>query len=217
MDVPPRLRQQDQADFERALTQALATDGIRAALARSAQGLDSASLRALARSASAEIASAAADEYDEYARLRAAADLAGTLAARPREERGGRRDGGGLMSAFAVFTPVLAGAAAVLCYLIGYLLEFFAHSERGLADSMVEAAWSAAIVAAASAFVGVVGLLITAGRHRSAALAQGNGAEPVPDGLLLARETWRAALLERGMLPFLLGRLEPAPGGDLSA
>ncbi|GAA2236581.1 hypothetical protein GCM10010430_16880 [Kitasatospora cystarginea] len=214
MDVPPRLRQQDQADFERALTQALASDDIRAALVRGAQGLDRASLRALARSAAAEIVSAAADEYGEYARLRAAADLAGPLGGRPREEGEGRRDGG-LLSALAVFTPVLAGATAVLCYLIGSLLRFFARSERHLADSVTEVAWSAAIAAAAGAVVGVVGLLVTAARHRSAALAHAEAAEPVPDSLLLAREAWRAALLERGMLPFLLGRLEPAPGGDL--
>ncbi|WP_045303044.1 hypothetical protein [Saccharothrix sp. ST-888] len=217
MDVPPRLRQQDRADFERALAQALAADDIRAALARNARGLDNAGLRALARSASAEIASAAADEYGEYARLRAAADLAGTLGGQPQDEPGARRDGGGLMSALAVFTPILAGTAAVLCYLIGCLLRLFEGTDHRIADSVVEVAWSAAIVAAASAFAGVVGLLITAARQRSAALAQAGTAEPAPDGLLLAREAWRTALLERGMLPFLLSRLDPARNGDRPA
>ncbi|MDH6123874.1 hypothetical protein [Kitasatospora sp. GP82] len=216
MDVTPQLLQQDRADFERALAQALAADRIREAVARSADGPGIEDLRTLARAAAAEIAATAAEEYGEYARLRAAADLAGTLGGRPQGGHGTRHGGGGLMGALAVFAPVLTGTAAVVLCLLGCILRL-ADSERRLADSVVEAAWTAAIVAAASAFAGVGGLLVTAARQRSAALAENPAPESTPDSLLLAREAWRVALLERGVAPFLLSCLEPSGSGDSPA
>jgi hypothetical protein len=200
VDVPPRLLQQDQADFERVLAQALATERIRTALALSGRRSGAEQLRARAREAAPEIMAAAGAEYGEYARLRAAAELAVTLGRPTTDTRDAPADRG-LIGALSVIGPILAGSSAVILLLLGHLLRFV-PSQHQLADSVVEAAWTAAIIAAAGAFAGVIGLLVAATRHRSAGPGSARPAA-AQDHLLRARDTWRTALLERGMLPFL--------------
>ncbi|MDH6124352.1 hypothetical protein [Kitasatospora sp. GP82] len=209
---PPQLTQlpqQDRADFELALGQALARDEIREALRRN-PGLGSEQLRALARTASGEIAAAAADEYIEYLRVRSTsgpADSTGTGDSRSIDPDWA----GGLMGVLAVLVPLLTGTAAGILLLLGYALGL-AKSQRHLADSLLTAGWAAAVVAGICVVAGVSGLLATAARRR-AAQSEAVQSEAAPgtarsEELERAREAWRTALLERGLLPFLLLRLQ---------
>ncbi len=75
---------------------------------------------------------------------------------------------------------------------------------------MVTAGWFFAAAAAASILVATVGLLVTALRNGSTALPV-VAEEELPEEVARAREAWRHALLERGVLPFLRDALaDPA-------
>ncbi|MFB7662587.1 hypothetical protein ACFC1R_01390 [Kitasatospora sp. NPDC056138] len=204
LNHPPQLPQQDRADFELTLRQALARPEIRDALQRNPH-LCTEQLRLLARTATGEIAAAAADEYLEYLRVRGSSDATGSTGSG--DPRGIDQDrAGGLMGVLAVLVPLLTVTAAGILLLLGYALGL-AKSQRHLADSLLTAGWAAVVVAGVCVVAGVSGLLATAARRRAAqsdALPGGSRSEE----LRQAREAWRTALLERGLLPFLRLRLQ---------
>ncbi|MGK5500610.1 hypothetical protein ACSNOF_22175, partial [Streptomyces sp. URMC 125] len=137
-------------------------------------------------------------------------------------DAGGAR--AGLLAVLSVLAPALAGAAAVIFLLVGHLLRLLTP-EPSIAAPMRGAGWAFAALAAVSLLAASVGLLTTAVRHGSGALRaegrdgrSGPGGPDGPEGSLAeevarARETWRAALLERGVLPFLREVLDGAAPG----
>ncbi|MFI9361983.1 hypothetical protein ACIG5E_13110 [Kitasatospora sp. NPDC053057] len=189
MDRPLRLPQQDRADFETELGKALAAPQVRAALR---EGGDEARaverLRRTARENAEYVLAAAAPEYERYALLRADADAEARLPVdAPARERVS-----GWWGVLAVIVPIVAVAAAVVFLLLGYVLG----------NALVVAGWVAAGVGAVSLLVGGVGLLGAAARGKGPAEGEADG----PGELVRARDAWRSALAERGLLPFLVAQ-----------
>ena len=127
-----------------------------------------------------------------------------------RAQRGGRPPGGaesgepagaGLAAVIAVLAPVLAGAAAVIFLLVGYVLEMVGPSPH-FANTLLTTGWVFGGIAAAAMFVAAVGLLLTALRNSSTSLRADDRAE-LDTAVDRAREAWQQALLQRGILPFL--------------
>ncbi|MGW2329300.1 hypothetical protein ACWC5C_26565 [Streptomyces sp. NPDC001700] len=205
--TPPALRPEDEPDVERVLWQALNTPEIRAALRRhgSAGGAAAERLRARALAERTGIATAAAPEYAAYLRQRTAAAPGVRIPSAPAGARG-------LLPALAVLAPVLAAAATAVFLLLGSVLGL-GSAGRELGDALLTAGQTAAVITAVTTACGVAWLLSTAARHRTPAPPS---ATP---GTAEARDTWRRALLERGVLPYLraeLRRTEPsrtAPSG----
>ncbi|WP_159400971.1 hypothetical protein [Streptomyces sp. NRRL B-24484] len=201
MDEPPRLSPQDRADFEHALAQALARAEVRTAL--NAAGVRPDDLRARARQSAAGLLAAAAAEFDDYTRLRSAAPEPEPAAAR-RVPAGGAP---GYLGVLALVVPAVAGTAAVVLFALGFGLAL-TDARHGLGTALERAALVAAALAAACAVVGAVGLVATASRCRP------DQQDPSPeDAVAAARMRWRTALLERGMVPFLLDRLADPDDG----
>ncbi|MEU9077755.1 hypothetical protein [Kitasatospora sp. NPDC048538] len=206
MDRPLRLPQQDRADFETVLGRVLAGPQVRAALR--AAGGEAGGVERLRRSAreNAEfVLAAAAPEYERYAALRADADAVARLPVDGPE----RGRVAGWWGVLAVIVPVVAGAAAGVLLLLGYVLGLDEDVEV-LGHALVGAGWVAAGVAAVALAVGGFGLLGAASRSGAGEAGQ----EPAAVGeLASARDAWRAALAERGLVPFLLAQVNAgAPG-----
>ncbi|MFF4508389.1 hypothetical protein [Streptomyces sp. NPDC001401] len=117
-------------------------------------------------------------------------------------------DGSGGFSFFAAPVAVLAGAATCIFFLASLILKSFnAGSES--AQSMITAGWvSGAVLAGALA-----ALLAFALRNRPSLEAGPHG--ELSKELARAKEAWREALLERGILPFLREALAD-PGASLA-
>jgi hypothetical protein len=126
----------------------------------------------------------------------------------PDGERGDRRASadsapggpGQLAAALAVLVPVLGGVAAAVFLLIGYGMRLSGAWPQ-FAGTLVATGWATAGIAAVVALSDAVGLLAAAARNGAEM-----SAERTPD-VEGARVAWRAALLERGMLPYLHGQL----------
>ncbi|MFF7648975.1 hypothetical protein ACFZCY_03770 [Streptomyces sp. NPDC007983] len=216
--TPPELRPEDRPDFERALRQALNTTEIRAALRRhgAAGGAAAERLRAQALAERAGIAAAAGPEYAAYLRQRATDGSrvrTGRTPGAPSAATGVR----GLLPAVAVLAPLLAAAATAVFLLLGCLLGL-SSSGRELGDELLTAGQTAAVITAVTTAGGVVWILVTAARHRTPATGPKRPAAPPArvggaPGVAEAREAWRRALLERGILPFLRARLRQARPG----
>lgn len=246
MTTAPHLLNEDRPDFDRVLDEALrivlaadneagAADGTDPAAGAdpAAGGQDGGSgglplngeqLRTLALAAADAISERAAEEYEVYRTLRAGRREAAREAARSRENRSfgyaamgvaeGAGSGAGLVAVVAVLTPLLAGAAALIFLLIGYAMSAV-HPQPAIASPLRTAGWLFAALTAASILLGVVGLLLTALRDGSRAIR--DSSDEMPPEVLAAREAWRQALLDRGMLPFLDDVLSgpaapPSPG-----
>ncbi|MFE2964906.1 hypothetical protein ACFXKC_14780 [Streptomyces sp. NPDC059340] len=183
-------------EFERVLQCALDVVDIRSALRRDPTGRAARRLRDLALEATEEIASAAADEYRDY------------LAAR--ETRDAREAAeGGLWPVLAVLTPVVAAVAAAVLLLIGYGARLV-EVATGFATSVVTAGWVLALTAALTACIGLWALLRTALRQREGqreGTSDGRGEPAGGTDVDRAKERWRQALLERGLLPYLRSHL----------
>ncbi|HEV7625405.1 MAG TPA: hypothetical protein VGO89_02800, partial [Streptomyces sp.] len=76
--------------------------------------------------------------------------------------------GAGLIAMVSVLVPVLAGTAAVIFLLMGYLLQVV-NPEPSIAAPMRGAGWVFAVVAAAGIVVGMVELWLTAVRNGAGA------------------------------------------------
>ncbi|GLW68793.1 hypothetical protein Kpho02_10920 [Kitasatospora phosalacinea] len=193
--------QQDRADFEHALGLALADPALRAARTAPDPRQD-ARLRALARQHAARILAAAEPEYLAYRRLRDAA---------PPAPAGRSTDPGerltGWLGALALVVPVVSGSAAAVFFLLGAVLGL-SRPHAGLTTPLRTAAWTTVAIAVTGALVGLLGLLLTAAWRRDAPCGDPQHEQRVT----AARAAWRAALLERGLRPFLRSGPEPAPG-----
>ncbi|MFI5818784.1 hypothetical protein ACIA8I_06495 [Streptomyces rishiriensis] len=216
--VPQHLHSEDRQEYERILDEALRSAPHHPDLAAVGQRLNSEQLRTMALNASALITVAAAAEYQHYVKVReelrhpapstattppesGAAEPGITVGlAATMDEAGQAAEAAGAGAVAAVLTPVLAGTAAVIFLLVGYILRAVAP-EQAFAHTMVAAGWAFGAVAAAAILVATVALLLTALRNRPSLEAEPYGEQS--EEVTRAKEAWREALLERGILPFL--------------
>jgi hypothetical protein len=218
--VPQHLLSEDRQEYERVLDEALRSAPHRPELAAVGQRLNAEQLRTMALNASALITVAAAAEYQHYVKVRE--ELRQPAPSTPSSTSSSTSENGssepatatmGLANAFgeaaesagagavvAVLAPVLAGIAAILFLLVGYILKML-NPEPAFAKTMLTAGWVFGALTAAAILVAAVGLLITALRNRPS-LESGPYGE-LSGAVVQAREDWRTALLERGIMPFL--------------
>ncbi|MFI0775556.1 hypothetical protein [Streptomyces sp. NPDC021212] len=233
MKSAPHLFAEDRPEFERVLDEVLRTADRQPDLKGIGQRLTAEQLRSMALSASAAITACAAAEYQDYvvarARLREPAPPL-PIPGAPEDDgehphsagfTGAVLDasGAGLVPMLAVLAPVLAGTAAIIFLLVGYVLHVL-DPAPSIAQPMITAGWFFAALTAAGILLAGVGLLITALRNGSSAIRGEALAEQLEE-VDRAREAWRQALLERGVLPFLREALTnpsaPAPWTASSA
>ncbi|MFB7905762.1 hypothetical protein ACFXPX_01635 [Kitasatospora sp. NPDC059146] len=192
MDRPLRLPQQDRADFETELGRALAAPQVRAALQGVGGEVDR--LRRVARENAEYVLAAAAPEYERYAALRADADAVARLPV----DVPGRGRASGWWGVLGVIVPIIAVVAAGVLLVLGYVLGLSDDAEA-LGRALVGAGWVAGGIGAVCLLVGGLGLLGAASRSAGSGEAVGGAGE-----LVVARDAWRAALTERGLVPFLV-------------
>ncbi|MFF9351606.1 hypothetical protein [Streptomyces sp. NPDC014734] len=200
------LRAEDLPAFEHLLDRALNAPAVQEVRRRTPGALNGEQLRTRALEARAAISASAAPEYRTYRQLLDAPARPGAGRGGVRRESGtGAAVRGSALYAVAVLVPGLSGTAAVVFGLIGFGFRAVdRHSE--LAEVMLGAGAVAVGVAVVTLLAGLVGLLVTAARNRSAP----NDADAEVDR---AREAWRGALLERGMLPFLVDAIGATESG----
>ncbi|MFF2809806.1 hypothetical protein ACFVT2_22080 [Streptomyces sp. NPDC058000] len=204
-----RLQAPDAAAFERTVDQALNSPEIRAALSHTVGSLNAEQLRSAAFGARDALAATAAAEYRELVRLRA--DAAGDTRPVPSPPATGTTSrSGGVLPALGVLVPGLAATAAAVFLLFGFGLRAVATSSR-LADELIAAGWTSAGVAGVATLTGLSWMLVAASRNRAAADAQ--SPDEGDPAAARAHDAWQLALLERGIMPFLLGRIDGAAGG----
>ncbi|MFD9540296.1 hypothetical protein [Streptomyces sp. NPDC060022] len=220
MKSAPHLLAEDRPEYERILADSLRHAHERPDLDGVGDRLNVEQLRTMALNATALITAAAATEYDHYVKvrgeLRGPADTSApesALGSAPDEPDGA---GAGTLAVIAALAPVLAGSAALIFLLVGYLLKAVSPS-LAFGGTLVAAGWFFAAVAAAAILVAAVGLLITALRNGATALpAMDDDEQELPEDVARAREAWRHALLERGILPFLRDALADPTAGPAS-
>ncbi|MFF3642984.1 hypothetical protein [Streptomyces sp. NPDC002564] len=223
MNSAPHLLNEDRPEYERILDEALRTAPDRPELAAVGQRLNPEQLRTMALSATALITAAAAAEYAHYVKVReelreprptstsihegngqsAAESGSGGLglATAMGEVAEPAAAGAGAIAVVAVLAPVLAGTAAAIFLLVGYILKMLTP-EPAFADTLLTAGWLFGALTAGGILVAAVGLLLTALRNGSTSLQAGLHGERHEE-VSRAREDWGRALLERGVVPFL--------------
>ncbi|MFF4318560.1 hypothetical protein [Streptomyces sp. NPDC001568] len=214
MTSAPHLLTEDRPEFDRLLDETLRTADDRPELVGLGERLNAEQLRTMALNASALLTAAAAAEYDHYVKVRT--ELRGEARSASADSgehaSGDRDDGAGVSAVVAVLAPVLAGTAMLIFLLVGYSLKMI-EPEPAFAKTMLTAGWLFGALTVAALLFAVIGLLVTALRNSSTEVA---AAETVvmPDELSRAREAWRNALLERGIIPFLRDALaDPSADG----
>ncbi|MFI8088980.1 hypothetical protein ACIF9R_11765 [Streptomyces sp. NPDC086080] len=222
--VPQHLLSEDRQEYERVLDEALRSAPHNPELAAVGQRLNSEQLRTMALNATAIITAAAATEYQHYVKIREELrrpPASSTPAVPGSTEQGTgatglaatmgeavETAGAGAVAVVAVLAPVLAGTAAAIFLLFGALLRMI-DSEAAFARTMLTTGWVFGAVTAVAILVAAVGLLLTALRNKPSAL--GGAYRELDEEVSLARDVWREALLERGILPFLRDALtDPA-------
>ncbi|MFE9885649.1 hypothetical protein [Streptomyces scopuliridis] len=213
MNSAPHLLSEDRADFERILDEALRQAHDHAELSAVGQRLNSEQLRTMAQSATALITTSAAAEYEHFAKIREefrspAPSPSSVHDAAPTPSGSEAPDAGaGLAAVITVLAPVLGGTAAVIFLLVGYLLKALSPPPA-FARSLVAVGWFFAAVTVIGILAAAIGLLVTALRNTATQLpAEEPWGGELPDEVARAREAWRQALLERGILPFLRAAL----------
>ncbi|MFH9658140.1 hypothetical protein ACH4NF_08480 [Streptomyces sp. NPDC017248] len=213
--LPQHLRSEDHQEFERLLGEALRSAPHRPELAAVGDRFDAGQLRTMALDASALITAAAAAEYQRYVGLRdalrqpalsvpsatavPAPGSPGTDLSTALGEAAGST-GAGAVAVIAVLAPLLSGTAAVIFLLVGYILKVL-DPGQALARTLLTTGWVFGALTAVTILVAAVGLLLAALRNRAPADARAR--DTAHEELARAREAWRDALLERGILPFL--------------
>lgn len=216
--VPQHLLSEDRAEYERILDEALRSAPHRPDLAAVGRRLNSEQLRTMALNATNLITAAAADEYQHYVKVReelrrpapatpssvhgsdASEPGAGAVGLAAALDEAAEPAGAGAVAVVAVLAPVLAGTAAAIFLLVGYILKAVSPG-LGFARTMLAAGWVFGAVTALAILVAAVGLLLTALRNRPAPAADPRGGSN--EAVDRARDAWRDALLERGVVPFL--------------
>jgi hypothetical protein len=183
--------------FEQILDRALNSGRVREALDRCGEALDREQLRTQALQARAAIAEVAAVEYHEYL---AAGDAQDGRRSTASAAAAGRRGGGWLM---AVLGLVAAAAAVLLAS--GFILRVFVGRPY-VGDGLMTAGLIAGAATAGAAVGDFAWSLRAAARDRSSADDESPG-DGEPE-VRWAREEWELALLEWGLVPFLLERIE---------
>jgi hypothetical protein len=230
--VPQHLLSEDRQEYERVLDEALRLAPHRPEPSGLGERLDPEQLRAMALSATALITAAAAAEYRHYVTVReelrhpavsapgssvresgtAEPDPQVTGPAAPRGQDA-ESAGAGAVAVVAVLAPVLAGTAAAIFLLVGYVLRML-DPGQAFARTMLTTGWVFGALTAVAVLVAAAGLLITALRNRPR--AEAGPYRELSREVAEAREAWRDALLERGILPFLRDALaEPGTAGAL--
>ncbi|MGJ5752051.1 hypothetical protein FB563_0119 [Streptomyces puniciscabiei] len=199
MSTPDRLPANGDAVFERLLDQALRSPELSQALRRHAGRPTREDLRARAVAARKAITATAGAEYRDYLELKEASAR--------RDEGAASRAAGGILPVLAVFVPSLSAVAGAVFLALGYGLRALDQA-RQIGDDLVTTGAVAAVVAVGSGAVDLIWLLVAAARNRSSAGHADHGDRD--PRVRQAWDVWQAALLERGMVPFLLGLLERA-------
>jgi hypothetical protein len=212
MNSAPHLLNEDRAEYQRVLDEALRNAHERPDLAAVGLRLNAEQLRTMALDATALIAASAAAEYEHYVKVRrdmrtstAAASVHGSVLA-PAVGRSAEDGGAGFAAVIAVLAPLLAGTAALIFLLVGYILKMLSPTPS-FADALLTAGWFFGALTAAAILVAAVGLLLTALRNGAAQVAEEVPSGELPDEVSRAKDAWRHALLERGILPFLRAAL----------
>ncbi|GGW52736.1 membrane protein [Streptomyces lucensis JCM 4490] len=221
--VPQHLQSEDRQEFERLLDEALRSAPHRPEPAAAGQRLGPGQLRTMALDAMALITEAAAAEYQHYVQIRdelrqpalSAPPVPGDTApadsvpatATPTAPLGtpaaaGEATGAGAIAVVAVLAPVLSGTAAAIFLLVGWILKML-DAGQPVARTMLTVGWVFGAVTAAGILVAAAGLLLTALRNGAGTSAESRARDAAHEELARAREAWRSALLERGILPFL--------------
>ncbi|MFE0414331.1 hypothetical protein [Streptomyces tendae] len=217
--VPQHLPNEDRQEYERILDEALRSAPHRPELAAVGQRLNSEQLRTMALNATALITAAATTEYQHYVKVReelrhpAPSGPSATTRESGSQEQGSgpgglaatmgemaEATGAGAVAVVAVLAPVLAGTAAAIFLLVGYLLKMLDPGQT-FAQTMLTTGWVFGAVTAVAILVAAVGLLLTALRNRPSAESGFYTARD--EEVARARDAWHEALLERGILPFL--------------
>ncbi|MFP8964022.1 hypothetical protein ACLIYP_26215 [Streptomyces nanhaiensis] len=207
MIPPTHLRPEDEPEFEQLVHQALRSADIHRAVCRAAGDVITRHLRDQAMAERHTIAAAAAVEYQAYLEQCGAAGAESRKVLTGSTPPTGRH---GFLAAVVVLTPVLSSIAAALFLALGYGTSLGSPG-NALADALIGAGRTAVVVALVSTAVGVACLLFTAAHHRSSPPETAWDREAEAWRL---RESWRQALLTRGIHPFLHDRLRqphPAP------
>lgn len=219
MKSAPHLLAEDRPEYERILADALRHAHERPGLDGIGDRLNPEQLRTMALDATPLITAAAATEYDHYVTVRGELRGPGALDTQASGPGSAADDsdptGAGTLAVISALAPVLAGTAALIFLLIGYSLKALSPAPA-FAGTMVTAGWFFAAVAAAAILVAAVGLLVTALRNGATALPATDEEEELPEDVARAREAWRHALLERGILPFLRDALADQTAGPAS-
>ncbi|MDI6514979.1 hypothetical protein QMA61_02085 [Streptomyces coelicoflavus] len=217
--VPQYLSNEDRQEYERILDEALRSAPHRPELAAVGQRLNSEQLRTMALNASTLITAAATTEYQHYVKVRdelrhpAPSDPSTATRESGSQEQGtgtgglaatmgemAEATGAGAVAVVAVLAPVLAGTAAAIFLLVGYLLKML-DPGQAFAQTMLTTGWVFGAVTAVAILVAAVGLLLTALRNRPSAESAFYTARD--EEVARARDAWHEALLERGIVPFL--------------
>ncbi|MFD3822943.1 hypothetical protein [Streptomyces sp. NPDC058625] len=213
--VPQHLLAEDRQDYVRILDEVLRSAPQRPELTTVGQRLTSEQLRTMALNATAIITAAAATEYQHYTKVREelrrppASSAPSTRSSEPEPGTAGiattmgevaETAGAGAVAVVAVLAPVLAGTAAAIFLLVGYVLRML-DPGAAFARTMLTTGWTFGAVTAGAILVAAVGLLLTALRNKPSARSGPYG--EADKEMTLAREAWHEALLERGIVPFL--------------
>jgi hypothetical protein len=217
--VPQHLLSEDRQDYERILDEALRSAPHRPELAAVGKRLNPEQLRTMALNATALITAAAATEYQHYVKAREELRQPAP-SSRPAPEEAGSVEpgatavglattmgevtetaGAGAIAVVAVLAPVLAGTAAAIFLLVGYILKML-DPEPAFATTLLTTGWVFGAVTAVAILVAAVGLLLTALRNGGSAL-QAEARGELYEEVARARDIWHDVLLERGILPFL--------------
>lgn len=216
--VPQHLLSEDRQEYERILDEALRSAPHRPELAAVGQRLNPEQLRTMALNATALITAAASTEYQHYVKVRDELRQPASAGSQAVRESGSAEPGtgasglaatmngvaetagAGAVAVVAVLAPVLAGTAAGIFLLVGYILRML-DPEQGFARTMLTTGWVFGAVTAVAILVAAVGLLLTALRNKPT--AEGGPYGELQGEVAQAKEAWHEALLERGIVPFL--------------
>ncbi|WP_431990524.1 hypothetical protein [Streptomyces albogriseolus] len=225
--VPQHLLSEDRQDYERILDEALRSAPHNPELAAVGQRLNSEQLRTMALNATALISAAAATEYQHYVKAREEARRPPAVTPAVRDAGSGETGatgaagfaasmgemaeaaGAGVAAVVAVLAPVLAGTAAAIFLLVGFVLRTL-DSRNEFARTMLTTGWVFGAVTAVAILVAGAGLLLTALRNKPSAL--GGTYRELDEEVAQARDAWREALRERGIVPFLREALQDPAG-----
>ncbi|WP_438292751.1 hypothetical protein [Streptomyces sp. HUAS TT7] len=214
MNSAPHLLVEDRPEFERILDEALRTAHERPELSGIGDRLNAVQLRTMVLAAGTFVTERAAAEYENYVKAREELRSPSTTAARDSGLTAAadgvslEPSGAGIGAVVAVLAPVLAGTAAAIFLLVGYILKML-NPVPAFADTMLTAGWFFGALTAAAILAAAVGLLITAVRNGATQVvaidedSEADAPDERTQEFARAREAWRHALLERGIYPFL--------------